>query len=375
MKKYAVFILCFVTVSAALAPCCGRGAGIPQPEAASIQLDSETAGGITVTAGKAKVSVDPRMELLAVVQCLADDPIIRKNGLEAASAAYSRDIQRHFASFQAAPVVGLYQQMRASGFSFGRVPELTVRLDATLHLRENSPGFGDYVRRSGVTQAKLGQFLEALANFRRDSAFDAFFADHTPYYRTLTTKVQAALQKSGALMQLATFYGYEQNSYQITLYPLAAGGFAERVPRANGRYAVYVFATVPADEVGFARLLLHEIGHSYTGPLAYNVHARALEQYRRLYQPIEASMKRQNYHSWLNCVDEHVNRAVTARLLQQIYNGQIGQRELEQNQQRDFIYTEAIYQRLADYEQNRDKYPTFEQFYPQIVKLFGELAQ
>ncbi|HWH69905.1 MAG TPA: DUF4932 domain-containing protein, partial [Candidatus Sulfotelmatobacter sp.] len=201
------------------------------------------------------------------------------------------------------------------------------------------------------------------------------FADHAPYYRRLTAKVQAAVEKSGALTQLAAFYGYEQNSYQITLYPLANGGFAERVPGPNGRYAVFVFATVLADEAAFTGLLLHEIGHAYTGPLAYNTHAMALNQYSRLFQPIEASMKRQNYHSWINCVDEHVNRAVTARLLQHIYSGQTGQRELEKNRKRDFIYTESIYQCLADYEQHRDKYPTFDPFYPQIVQVFGELAR
>ncbi|WP_206870715.1 DUF4932 domain-containing protein [Clostridium zeae] len=40
-----------------------------------------------------------------------------------------------------------------------------------------------------------------------------------------------------------------------------------------------------------------------------------------------------------------------------------------------FIYINAITEKLKEYENNREKYPTFDDFHPKLIELFKELSE
>lgn len=100
-----------------------------------------------------------------------------------------------------------------------------------------------------------------------------------------------------------------------------------------------------------------------------------IELYSDLYTPIERQMRRQAYDNWQTAVNEHLIRAITVRLMARVLGPEDGQRALKTERQRGFLYIDALVDRLVEYEANRDRYPTFESFFPRLVSVFAELSE
>ncbi len=49
--------------------------------------------------------------------------------------------------------------------------------------------------------------------------------------------------------------------------------------------------------------------------------------------------------------------------------------QLRSDNRNGFVFVRPIFDLLADYEKNRDRYRTLEDFYPQIEALFGRLVE
>ena len=68
-------------------------------------------------------------------------------------------------------------------------------------------------------------------------------------------------------------------------------------------------------------------------------------------------------------------RAVTARLAAINLGDERGEEILQNEKRRGFFYIEALSERLQQYETQRDTYPTFVDFYPQLLEVFRELSE
>jgi hypothetical protein len=78
-------------------------------------------------------------------------------------------------------------------------------------------------------------------------------------------------------------------------------------------------------------------------------------------------MRKQAYANWEIVVNESVVRAVTTRLAYRFDGTTAGDRELEYNISQGFVFTGALATKLEEYENRRDKYPTLDSYYPQLI--------
>jgi hypothetical protein len=100
----------------------------------------------------------------------------------------------------------------------------------------------------------------------------------------------------------------------------------------------------------FTRPLTDEFLKEYENPM-------------RLYEPI---MEEIRYGwDWDGMIDKHITMAVTAKLF-------IGERYLDYGGSIGFIYIRPVFHLLSKYD--RDSYPSFREFYPEIVELFNAIA-
>jgi hypothetical protein len=83
------------------------------------------------------------------------------------------------------------------------------------------------------------------------------------------------------------------------------------------------------------------------------------------------AMSSQAYGNWETALNEHVIRAVIARLIGRS-DPATAERVLANDEQKGFAYVRALYQRLAEYEADREKYPTLESFLPRLLEALGE---
>lgn len=85
-------------------------------------------------------------------------------------------------------------------------------------------------------------------------------------------------------------------------------------------------------------------------------------------------MQSLGYGTWENVINEHVISAITSRFAYRTRASAAAEAELRYHEGRGFAYVRPLYERLQQYEAQRERYPTFTDFYPRVVDVFADLA-
>jgi hypothetical protein len=117
----------------------------------------------------------------------------------------------------------------------------------------------------------------------------------------------------------------------------------------------------------------HEFGHSFVNPLA-EANAARLDSAASLLEPIRARMQRLGYRDWRTVVNEHVIRAVTSRLAALHLGEEPGKMAVLRERAEGFAYVDPLATALVAYEAQRDRYRTFREYYPQLLRVVADLS-
>jgi hypothetical protein len=338
--------------------------------------DTDVKPGVTKALHSINVVVDPRIELLAVVQYLSG---YGERFVGLITMPYRRDVMEYFAPFKEHPAVKLFAEMRADNFSFDAPPTAMLHLSKPPDLSLESP-FTDYLKTRAGGEERLEEFVKSLRDFARETQFMAFFEAHKGTFLQTVFETHEKLKDIDYIGTLENYYGMKQHSYNIILAPLFGdGAFGPRIERIDGAYDIYNICGPSGTENGFPNfgnlaIIWHEFSHSFVNPTTDKFREQ-VAQYESLYEPISESMKRQAYPDWLICVNEHIVRAVTTRIAYREFGKEAGEEALQYEKSRSFFYVEALCKRLEQYENQRDKYPTFVDFYPELINVFKELSE
>jgi spore germination cell wall hydrolase CwlJ-like protein len=170
--------------------------------------------GLISPDGGAQVAVDSRLELLSVVQLLANGA----SDLPPADHRYLRDVDAYFASSKNHLAVQLFKQLSEADPNFGPTTA-RVLLDYSA-APELTPGAN-----SGSVDKKTEDFIEALRDFARSSEFDRFFAGHKPFY-------SAAISRTERQVGMARAYWEAYTGAQLGSQPVLLSSTVASAPRA-----------------------------------------------------------------------------------------------------------------------------------------------
>lgn len=340
----------------ALLAACARPAQLPPTPAPPAQV---------------AVIVDSRIELMSAVQLLAGYFLVSPY-----DSAYEAEMRAHFAPHVRHPAVTLFRQMSKEGFAFSNVPDTLMRYTPPPAL---APRIAVTERLTAAAggQARLDAFMEALRDFARASDFALFFAAHRPFYEGLAERSRAAATAPVAALQAYT--GMPVRGATVVLGPLLHdGGFAVfyDLPGGGSEAFALVGPTKPVewtihfgDAERLEDLVAHEFGHLIVNPLG-DAHAAAIEARAAAFPPIAEAMRRNGYSNWKTSVDEHVIRAVTARIAARARGEEAGAAAVAEEVERGFVHVPALAERLKRYEARRGNYPTLADFSPELLAAF-----
>ena len=330
------------------------------------------------------VSVDPRIELLLIVQHLTGDYEKRTRLITDFDFAYKREIEEHFRPFAMHTVVMTYRAMALKGFSFDAGPQAMMRLTADESLSPRSPMPEDLLKRVGGAE-QFETFRSQIADFAQASGFWKFFADHKPLYDELCRNVNETARPGELVAALNDYTGMRVSNAHLVLFPMGhPGGFAAHViPEVDGvKQAEEVFAVVGPGGAKddkpvfggesapwFESLIIHEFAHTIVNPLAEDNAERVAGSAAKL-EPIRQQMSRQAYQNWRTVVNEHIVRAIECRLALRRHGISAGMAKMNQEVKRSFTYVPGLVQALTRYEQDRARWPTLRDFYPELLALF-----
>lgn len=327
------------------------------------------------TTADVAVIVDPRIEVASAIQLLDGDyPLVTPYDSD-----YRRAVAAYFAHAADHPAVTIFRRIRGQGFAFDVVPKTLLRASPPPSMRLVLP-LGEELESRGPDPADVRDFVEALGEFARDTDFDRFFAAHMATHRRWIEETSPLVQQASD--EVTAYGGTDLGRRTVVLGPLLHdGGFASRVggEEDNAAFAFIGPSGVvdgqptfgPADRI--ASLVAHEFAHLFVNPLA-ETHAEEVAALASLHEPIADAMARQAYPSWEIALNEHVVRAVVARLALGRDGPDAAEAELARQEERGFRYVRALAARLAEYEDARDRYPTLADFYPALLAELSSIA-
>ena len=323
------------------------------------------------------VSVDPRIELLLVVQLLSE-----YDGLTKFDIGFISTVNDWFSSYSQHDAVKMFRDITSEGIYFDAYPTAMLYLSDPPELSQ-MPSFDNqndtYVAHAFGGTNKVSEFAALLRDFVAKSNYMEFFTTNRSYYDSLTSKLSEEMSSIDCIEVLENYFGMNQNSYNLILSPLLhAGGFGPRVSTRDGALDIYSIigplssvAGMPMFGTGLSIFvnIWHEFGHSFVNPLTETHHDR-VSRCTHLYEPIQSNMKNMGYSSWGNCVNEHVIRAVVVRLVHQELDLEFADELLKTERDRSFAYIDPLCDKLRRYETSRDRYQNFGDFYPELLAAF-----
>ena len=324
-----------------------------------------------------EVSVDPRIELLCVVQCLAG-----YEQLGTAGTAYRREVLERFAPWQSHPAVTLFARMAREGFTRDAPPAMMLRLAEPPALELRAP-FSVYIETSAGGRERLFAFLDSLRDFAAESRFMEFHAMHSDLFRRLVREESRALRHTRVVGPLEDYFGVREHGYHLILSPLLhPGGYAAEVERPPGIVDCYAILGPSRASHGRPRfwdpdaleaLLWHEFAHVFVGNLP-DPCRREIAADSALFEPLRAQMLPQGYARWEVCADEHLVRAVGVRFVARMEGTHAAEKALDLQMSLGFTYLPRLLAALERFERERALFPTLGDFCPELADAIHHLG-
>ncbi|MFO7574755.1 MAG: DUF4932 domain-containing protein [Bacteroidales bacterium] len=328
------------------------------------------------------MKVDPRHELISIVHYISEFEVKGWQLKTVLDFDYARRAEAWFSPYKDHPAVKSFEELSRKGFT------LSAPMTVMLYLSEPPDLLITYtipqpmLNRAGGEEA-FSVFISLLGDFAKETNFAEFRSENSDFYKSIINQYTEKLGGHDYVSNLEQYMGYKQHSYNVILNPLLGPfNIGAGILHADGLSDIYNIAgpktieegkPVFGTEHGIRNLIWHEFAHSYTNPLAEKYRTE-MEESSSLFEPIKDYMARSGYPNWINCVDEHIVRAINIRLCAREISDDEAQRLFELDKKAGFVFVEQIAELLKEYEENRNLYPDINHFYPRIIAMFNELS-
>lgn len=313
------------------------------------------------------------MELLGGV--LSQTSWTQEHGPVGSGNEYFRALQDFFTPYKNHEAVRLAQALTKSGFTYDAPPGFACHLRPLPGL-ELAHEYSEYlVKRAGGRQ-KLEDFRLALKDLAQESNFLQFWEEWEPYLDEVLADTVQGFRSEAITKWLEDFFGWSAEEFHLLMTPsmFPGGGYGATVETAEGRMIAYqiirengVSQGKPEFPTGVSleHLTVHELGHAFVNPSleAYSERAKKL---RPLLVPVRQVMKNQAYPTVTIFLNEQVLRGVEIMAARDLFEPEMEMRLINYHEERGFYLIRYVVEQLEFYENNRDLYPTFQEFVPYL---------
>lgn len=298
---------------------------------------------------------------------------------------YINDVEAWFAPFKDHPIISYYQGLRENyHIAFNAPASLAVSLEIDggkimmLGKKENLDKRWNNV--------DLNDFITRLNQFYTDTRFHEFFVQHQDFYQGVLNDYRTNVMRYFNQDWYSRFYGTEQGEMFRVIIGFINGGCNYGANRQIPGKPKEVFSicgywidprmgsVYSADNAKrwAAPTLIHEFNHSFVNPIIDDEkNAKLLGDVpQRLFKQDENTLSQQAYTDGRIVFNESVVRAATViYLMENGFSAEEIRTDLTDNITSGFKWMPELVTALRDYTSHRSKYPTLNDFYPQIAKV------
>lgn len=324
------------------------------------------------------VGVDYRIELLTIMQYLGE-----VNFSKPLNFAYISDVATNFYPYKSQDSVKKVVNFIKSAKSIDTPVRTILHFSLPPALELLTPIPPDLLECCGG-QENIDQFMEGLRSFTNDAGFIGFMKNHQAFFDTITEATNLETLAPPYIKRLESYYGMKQHSYNIILAPfLHCGGFGPSLPAKDGLADIYsvigpcsVKDGIPVFLSGdsFEEILYHEFSHSFVNPLTEH-YSEQVNQCRKLFSPISKEMTKLRCNQWSVCLNEHLIRTFTIRMVVLDRGEEEALKKEEEEFKQGFVYIPLLLEKFKQYENKRSVFKTFKEFYPVMLEYLQEISQ
>jgi hypothetical protein len=333
--------------------------------------------------GSIRVTVDPRVEVMSVIQTVGGYRELYPVLLARESSTYRQHVEQVFSKYASRRAVAMVTDLSRGGFNFSRPPFVMLHLDESLRMRRDIVPDALAVKLSGG-EDNIAELAREIAGFCKQSGFAAFYEEHREFYMSLVDQAARSLAARDYIRDVETFYGARQKAYTLVLVPLYGHvGYGPHLTLKDGSHEVFnilgpldVKDGVQNFAYGtsyFEDMQRHEFSHSFVNPLATENHAE-VEKLSPLFQRMPEAARNNVCGDWEECLNEQVVRAVTTYLAYSDSQS-AGDRALAAEKRHGAVLIDELLAGVREYASSRDRYPAFESYYPMLLRRLEALLQ
>lgn len=327
--------------------------------------------------------VDPRLELDGVMELLAYDRTKAAGGKTHATdfmhpdIAYVRAARKHFAPYKDHPAIKRRAEPAFRAFDLGQRGQGLMRLSPLPEFAPHSQISIAFLAHYVGGDAQLELFLQDMRDFARDSKFMAFFEANKGLLDADLNKVKAEIEKSDYIGKIEEYTGLPfVGRYAFVLSPfIASDTGANIVQRGDDGLADIISVLGPIENPapdGPLTCTYHRLHARIWHEAAHGVMDNVTELYGEdiaAKQPPPRKEATREYQNWMHHVREHMVRSVMLRLVSREISESFSDKELQHEEDCGLPFLWDFKKRIAEYEADRKKYPTFADFYPRLIDL------
>ena len=327
-----------------------------------------------------KIEVDPRVELIGIVFRLAGNYEFNQGRIR----SYVRDIERQFGDFDNHPVVKLAVRLQSKRrMSCDGPMSLAVYIDSDYRPRKTFEQWPWGLDGRWKKQETI-EFLEQLRQFAAETKFNEFYKAHVALYETGIHSCQVVMAQHDLQTWLVEFFGVEEMGDLKLVLGFLNGpnnyGTRFTAGQTHEKYAIIGMSLPDADGNPMFRprkleTTAHEFCHSFANPVVDKYIEQLKPAGEKLYAAKAPAMKRIGYQSWQSLMYESAVRACVASYIRNSFEPEYLQNYLDKEAGYGFAWTKELSNLLRTYEANRDKYPTFESFFPEFIDFLNEYSK
>jgi len=244
----------------------------------------------------------------------------------------------------------------------------------------------------------LKKYIENLKNFYIDRNLNSFFDENAHFINGAINEVINNAPKD-YLSKMEKYYGEEIFKFKFYINPFDALPYEKDFWHGNGPKILTDKGTIANmissaylplkkqpniddyEEFGFNNpktikfLITHEFGHSFVNH-TLDSYTNEINKYNDLfYSGLNEKMNPQGYSNWTICIIEHFVRLGEIRIAE--INGEKDRAdELRKMHINEFSFVLIPYfeKKIIEYEENRDRYPTFKDFIPSLISTLNSIS-
>ena len=330
---------------------------------------------------KVEVEVSETVELMSILARTAESEEFCMD----MAGDYTKDTEAWFAPFKDHPAVISYQELQQQyGICYNAPMDLAVNLviDGAGLKFVGDKNFMD----KRWMNVNIEDFVAQLNDFYTDTRFHEFFQQHQAFYDETVRMYSENVMPHFKQDWHPRFYGTEPDQEYHVIIGFTNGGSnygaSRQLPgKAKEMFSVCGYWDYPSvgnfvdvknAKTSAAPILIHEFNHSFVNHLIEDEkNAKIMGDIpQRLLDQDYNIMSQQAYPEGTTVFNESVVRAATIiYMMENGFAAEEVQDALMNEVSRGFKWTPELVAALRDYTANRNKYPTLNDFYPQMAKV------